>query len=189
MLPAYPLASIVFGSLAARLRGTRRTLVAAAAAFVLAFNVASWCDAQAASADGSQDAGPKLLAFLEENGLVRCYSAAPLYHLTFESTERVLLVPLQKNRYPDYDRVLEASESICYVFRDDQQQKPQHVAMMRHLAEHSVTYRSARVGPYHVLWSFSPRAVLSGDAIRRIREPRDAGASLGSVPHSEAAWT
>jgi hypothetical protein len=45
--------------------------------------------------------------------------------------------------------------------------------MMAHLADESVTYRSATVGPYRVFWDFDPRGALSGDAIDRIREPRD----------------
>jgi hypothetical protein len=65
------------------------------------------------------------------------------------------------------------------VFRDDQADKRQHVAMMRHLGANGVEFRSARVDRYNVLWGFAPRAALSGGAIRRIREPRDARVVMG----------
>jgi 4-amino-4-deoxy-L-arabinose transferase-like glycosyltransferase len=77
MLPAYPLAAVALGSLAARLRGGRRALVAAGVACVLVFNVASWVDAPSASAQTEEASSDRLLAFLEEKGLTRCYSAAP----------------------------------------------------------------------------------------------------------------
>ena len=172
MLPAYPLAAMIASALVARLHDTRRLLMASALAAVFAFNVASWADA-AAAATPEEEQGARLLEFLSTHGLDRCYSAAPLYHLVFESGERILLVPLQKDRYPAYNNVVERSDSVCYVFRDDQRSKRQHVAMMAHLADESVTYRSATVGPYRVFWDFDPRGALSGDAIDRIREPRD----------------
>jgi hypothetical protein len=189
MLPAYPLAAIVVGALAARLRAGRRMLIAAGVACLLAFNAASWLDAPAASADIGAESGAKLLGFLEGNALERCYSAAPLYHLVFQSRERVVLAPLQKDRYAKYDKMVEETDEICYVFREDQRDKRQHVAMMSYLDEHRVAYRSARVDQYNVLWGFAPRAALSSGAIRSIREPRDPRVAAGSDGKWEATWT
>jgi hypothetical protein len=75
------------------------------------------------------------------------------------------------------------------VFRDDQQKKRQHVALMDYLAANRVTYESASVGEYNVLWGFVPRAVLSREAIEKIREPRDPRVEVGSSPVSEETWT
>jgi hypothetical protein len=189
MLPAYPLAAVALGALAARLRGARRALVAVGVACVLVFNVASWVDAPTASAATEQGSSARLLAFLEEKGLTRCYSAAPLYHLVFQSKERVLLVPLQKDRYPAYDRMLEASPEVCYVFREDQRKKRQHVALTDYLAANRVAYESGSVGEYNVLWGFAPRAALSRAAIEQIREPRDPSVKVGGSIVSEETWT
>lgn len=190
MLPAYPLAAIAFGSWAARLQGGRRAWAALGATSVIAFNVLSWFDASAASAgDAGEQTGVRLLSFLEQQDLTRCYSAAPLYHLVFRSKENVLLVPLQKDRIPGYDRDVEASESLCYVFRDDQEDKRQHVALMQVLEQEQVQYRSAEVGHYRVLWGFSPRAALSKAVIDRIRTPRDRSVLLGQAGRLEDSWS
>jgi len=190
MLPAYPLAAIAFGSWAAGMTGKRRVWAAVAAAAVVGFNILSWSDAAGASAGGGgEETGVRLLSFLEQHGLTRCYSAAPLYHLVFRSNETVLLVPLQKDRIPAYNSEIEASESICYVFRDDQQEKRQHVAMMRVLEQKHVQYRSADVGHYRVFWDFSPRAALSESVIDNIRTSRDPGVSLGAAGCLEESWT
>jgi hypothetical protein len=190
MLPAYPLAAIAYGSWAARLQGGRRAWAAIGAAALIAFNVLSWSDTSAASAgDAGEETGVRLLSFLEQQGLTRCYSAAPLYHLVFRSEEHVLLVPLQKDRIPAYDRDVEASDSICYVFRKDQEDKRQHIAMMRVLEQEHVHYSSAEVGHYRVLWGFSPRAALSRPVIDSIRTPRDPSVSLGRDHRLEDLWS
>jgi len=189
MLPAFPLAAITVGALAARLPDTRKPWLAAAVAAVLAFHVASWADAATSRGEDSERTGVALLAFLEEHGLGRCYSAAPLYHLVFRSEERVVMAPLQKDRYPKYNDEIEASDSICYVFRDDQADKRQHVAMLGELAAHSVTYRSESIGPYTVFWDFSPRGALTREAMERIRSPRDPKLLLGAATGLEGPWT
>jgi 4-amino-4-deoxy-L-arabinose transferase-like glycosyltransferase len=189
MLPAYPLAAVLVGALAARLRGGRKRALAAGFACVLALNVAGWADAAAVAQTRGEEARARLLSFLNEHGLDRCYSAAPMYHLVFRSNERTLLVPLQKDRYPAHNREVEASPSICYVFREDQTRKRQHVAMMELLEREGVAYRSAEVGEYRVLWSFSPRQALSPSVIERIRSPRDPSLLAGRARGVEEPWT
>jgi len=169
MLPAYPLAAMLLAALLTRLRGARRRLVAAGAVAVLVFNVASWADARHILGDQEQDRGDELVAFLSARGLTRCYSAAPLYHLVFASGERVVLAPLQKDRYPAYNRLVEGSDAVCYVFRSDQASKRQHLAMMALLAERGVSYRQDSVGPYRVLSQFEPRDALDRAAVARLR--------------------
>jgi hypothetical protein len=163
--------------------------VAVGVAGVLALNVASWADAAATAETRGEEARAVLLAFLDEHDLDRCYSAAPMYHLVFRSGERTLLVPLQKDRYPEHNREVEESPSVCYVFREDQREKRQHVAMMEHLEREGVAYRSAEVGEYRVLWSFSPRQALSGAVIERIRSPRDPRLLAGRPRGVEEPWT
>jgi len=173
MLPAYPLGAVMLAILLPRLQRPRRDLLAFGAALVLAFNATGWADA-AASRSGSQERqdGEALLAELDAMAVSRCYSAGPLYHLVFVSGERVLISPLQKNRYPAYDKAIEQADRICYVFRDDQSRKRQHLILVDLLEKAGVTYQTTRVGGYNVLSSFSPRAAITPDLIARARDPR-----------------
>ena len=106
---------------------------------------------------------------MRARGWTHCYSAGPLYHLIFASAEEVILTPLQKNRYPQYDRAVEASPAICYLYREDQADKRQHLAMMELLRRQGVTYGVVTVGPYRVLHDIAPRDALSREAIGKIR--------------------
>jgi len=180
MLPAYPMAAVMAGALMARLGGRSRGLMAAGFASVLVFNLASWADAMQ-GLGREQRGGDELIAFLEERGISHCYSAGPLYHLVFASGERVVLAPLQKDRYPAYNREVEAADSICYVFRDDQTAKRQHVAMMTFLTDRGVTFGREAVGGYNVLYGFSPREALTGEALRAIRSQEKARIGLGTA--------
>jgi hypothetical protein len=184
MLPAYPLAAVMVAMLMARLQPPRWGLLAAGAVLVMAFNLAGWADA-AAIRGGEQErsAGSQLLNRMGAMGLTRCYSAGPLYHLVFVSDERVLISPLQKNRYPAYDKEIEAAASICYVFRDDQADKRQHLIFTDLLEKSGVTYQTARVGGYNIFSSFSPRAAITPDLIARARDPRtEAPAGVAAEP-------
>jgi len=191
MLPAYPLGAVMAAVLLTRLPQPRRGLLATGVALVVAFNVAGWADAAATRADGQQhlggqqhsgeqqrsghtdrSGGEALLEHLAATGITRCYSAGPLYHLVFISEERVLFSPLQKNRYPAYDKEIERAERICYVFRDDQGRKRQHLALVDLLEKSGVTYQTTHVGGYNILSSFSPRAAITSDLIARARDPR-----------------
>ena len=139
------------------------------AIFVL--NLASWADAllRTETPDAS---GNELMVALESRGIGACYSAGPMYHLVFRSDERVILSPLQKNRIPAYDELVEAAESICYVFRDDQDQKRQHLLLLESLDEKGVRYERFSVGQYNVLSGFEPREVVDAEMIRRVRTLR-----------------
>jgi hypothetical protein len=196
MLPAYPLAAVMAAVLLTRLPQPRRALLATGVALVVAFNLAGWADAAATRGDGQQSGGgharsgssersggEALLAHLTAAGITHCYSAGPLYHLVFISEERVLFSPLQKNRYPAYDKEIEQAESICYVFRDDQARKRQHLALVDLLEKSGVTYQSTHVGGYNIFSSFSPRAAITPDLIARARDPHaEAPAGVAAEP-------
>jgi len=170
MLPAYPLAAVMAGVLAARARGTGGRLMRAGVAAVVMLNMASWVDAASLPAAADEGRGRELLGFLEGKGIRACYSASPLYHLAFASSERVVFAPLQKDRYPPYDAAVETADSICYVFRDDQSNKRQHLAMLALLERERVSYARQQVGPYRVLYDFEPRRGIRAadlDALRR----------------------
>ena len=184
MLPAYPLAAIMVGVLATRVDASRRTVMTAALAAVLGFNILGWVDNMVVRGGARDDRGERLLARLEAEGLTRCYSAAPLYHLVFESEEGVVFSPLQKDRYPAYNAEVERAESICYVFRDDQRSKRQHVAMMRYLEDEGIAYSTATSEPYRILYAFTPRKRLSGEAIARIRHQERAQVTHGRTGDS-----
>jgi hypothetical protein len=187
MLPAYPLAAVMAAVLLTRLPAPRRGLLGAGVALVLAFNVASWADAAATRGEAQERSdGQGLLDGLAGMGLTRCYSAGPLYHLVFVSEERVLLSPLQKNRYPAYDKEIERAESICYVFRDDQVGKRQHLALVDLLEKSGVTYQTSRLGGYNVFSSFSPRAAITPDLIARARDSRTDASRAAAVEPDEA---
>ena len=175
MLPAYPLAAIMAAVLMIGSEGYRRSAAISGIAFVLVFNVLGWADlfgrpaANVAVVNDDDGRGDRLLAALEQQGLTRCYSAGPLYHLVFASGERVVMSPLQKDRYPAYNDEVEASPSVCYVFREDQQKKRQHIAMMDFLESRGVRYDTTLAPPYRILHGLAPREVITGDAIGRVR--------------------
>jgi hypothetical protein len=153
----------------ARLAGARRAWMRAGLVGVLVLNVASWVDAALMPAADDEQRGERLLAWLEEHDLHACYSASPLYHVVFLGGESVVISPLQKNRYPAYDRTIEDSESICYVSREDQQDKRQHLAMMALLESKGVRYRTDQVGPYRVLHQLEPRRAIRAEDVEAIR--------------------
>ncbi len=171
MLPAYPIAAVAAAVLVTRLPIARRRLFATGVGAVLCFNIASWVDAALLSAPASRerDAGERLLEHLAGLGIDRCYSAGPLYHLVFASRERVLFAPLQKNRIPAYDADVGRAQDICYVFREDQADKRQHLALIGALESSGVTYQSERVADYNILFSFTPRSAVTAEVIARAR--------------------
>lgn len=181
MLPAYPLAAVALGVLMARLRGRRRQLMAVGFAGVVLFNVVSWADASRLLGTGAGARTRALSDALVSRGLTRCYSAAPLYHVVFESGEKLILAPLQKDRYPAYGDMVGDADEICYVFRADQERKRQHVALMRFLGEQGVSHDRFEVGEYRVLHGFQPREVLTVDAIASIRRQETVHLDLGTV--------
>jgi 4-amino-4-deoxy-L-arabinose transferase-like glycosyltransferase len=172
MLPAYPLAAVMAGALMARLAGGRRAWMRAGLVGVLVLNVASWVDAAAMPATDDEERAERLLAWLDGRDLHACYSASPLYHVVFRGNESVVISPLQKDRYPAYDSMIEDAESICYVSREDQQDKRQHRAMIALLESKGVRYETDQVGPYRVLHGFEPRRAIRAEDIEAIRTAR-----------------
>ncbi|MFN2427708.1 MAG: ArnT family glycosyltransferase [Candidatus Binatia bacterium] len=169
MLPAYPLAAILAAALVVRLGGARRFWMTGGLVAVMLFHVAGWVDAALTPTSDEEARGERLVSWLDDRGIRACYSASPLYHLVFQGEEKVVISPLQKNRYPAYDAVIEAAGAICYVFREDQQDKRQHLAMMALLEAKELRYESSEVGPYRVLHDFVPRSGLKGVDVQRVR--------------------
>lgn len=185
MLPAYPLAAVLAGALVARLPRARRAWMTAGLVAVLLLNVAGWVDAALAPPRDDEERGERLVGWLEEHGVAACYSASPLYHLVFRGGERVVISPLQKDRYPAYDAVIEQADSICYVYRADQQDKRQHLAMTALLERNGVRYQRSEVGPYFVLHDFEPRRALRGADVDAIRSERPSPAEAAQTRQPE----
>lgn len=199
MLPAYPLAAVLAAVLVSRLEGPRHRWMTGGLVAVLVFHVAGWVDAAVlpsasagaaasdAAAVGATDEGrgELLVQWLDDRGIRACYSASPLYHLVFAGGERVVISPLQKNRYPAYDRLVEETESICYVFRDDQSDKRQHVAMLALLASKGVRYQASDVGPYRVLHDFAPRRAIQAADVEAVRHAPDPAGGPDDSPETE----
>ena len=178
MLPAYPLAAVMAGALVARLSGPRRAWMTTGLVAVMLFHVAGWVDAAVAPVPPDEERGTRLVQWLDDRGIRACYSASPLYHLVFAGGEKVVISPLQKDRYPAYDQVIEAEERVCYVFREDQKDKRQHKGMLDLLAAKGVHYQQAEVGAYHVLYDLEPRRALKNadvDAVRTAPPPAAGG--------------
>ena len=169
MLPVYPLGAVLVGRLVARLHGPASGLLQVGIVGVLLLNIAGWADARIFLDAPESRIRSELVGFLRDRGLQTCYSAGSLYHIVFAADEDVILAPLQKDRYPAYGRAVDASASICYVFRDDQSDKRQHRALMEVLSSESVAYRSERVGNYNVFYEFEPRQALSREVIESVR--------------------
>ncbi len=182
MLAAYPIAAILAGVLVTRLSRIERGLMGVGVGLVLIFNVASWADALISPSESTQQRGRDLLELLDRHQLTACYSAAPLYHLVFASQEKVILAPLQKDRYAPYNRIVENSDSICYVFRDDQVTKRQHLAFMSLLEHESVSFKRDRSGEYQVLYDFSPRSAISKSAIEKVKSQERAALQIPALP-------
>jgi hypothetical protein len=188
MLPAYPLAAIMAAALAVRSTGLGRRVFAAGLAAVFVLNLASWADALLRS-ETVDESGAQLIAAAADRGIEACYSAGPMYHVVFESNERLVLSPLQKNRIPAYDEVVEGSQSICYVFRDDQATKRQHVAFVEALADRGVRYERFKSGKYNVFAGFEPRAAVDAEMMQRVRSPAGRAAGAQGTPLSKQART
>jgi hypothetical protein len=180
LLPAYPIAAVAAGAAVAR-AGARRGLLVAGVTAALAFNLSSWIDTATGAGRGDIDRIAGLIDTLERNGLTRCYTAGPMYHATFAARERIILSPLQKDRYPPYGDAVAASERICYVYRDDQADKRQHAAFARLLRESQVAFESLQAGPYNVLYDFRPRERITADAIAKVRAAETAHVSIGGM--------
>ncbi|MBI5506841.1 MAG: glycosyltransferase family 39 protein [Deltaproteobacteria bacterium] len=185
MLPAYPLGALMAGVLAARAQGAPGRVLRAGIAGALLLNLASWVDAASLPAAADEGRGRQLLAFLEGRGIGACYSASPLYHLSFASAERVVFAPLQKDRYPAYDAAVETADSICYVFRDDQTTKRQHLALLGLLEGRRVRYAEQRVGPYRVLYDFEPRRAIRAADVDAVRGAQVVNAEPPDDPEAE----
>ena len=185
MLPAYPLAAIMAGALVSRLGGIRRTWMTAGLAGVLLFHLSSWVDAAMMPPSDDERRGEHLARWLDDRGIRACYSASPLYHVVFAGGESFVISPLQKNRIPAYDERIEATDSICYVFREDQKNKRQHLAMIDMLRAKGVRYAEASVGPYRVLHDFAPRRAFGSSDVEAVRKAPAAAGDNGQFVDEE----
>ncbi|RMF23479.1 MAG: hypothetical protein D6760_05245, partial [Deltaproteobacteria bacterium] len=169
MLPAYPIGAAVCAIAYDRSTARGRRWLAMGMVAVIAYGGLSWVDVRAAATSGSQQRIEDLVERLEQAGIRYCYSAAPMYHAVFASGERVVMSALQKDRYPPYGEMVGRAERICYLYRDDQRTKRQHVAFMRLLARKHVTYDKFRVRDFTVLYDFEPRSAITEADIERVR--------------------
>ncbi len=187
MLPAYPLAAVLAGVLCARQSGGRRRAIIAGVGLVLIFNLASWADAVMRRDIGDSARVDVLLEKLDELGLTRCFSAAPLYHVVFAANERVIVSALQKDRYPAYSTEVEAANRICYIFREDQQRKRQHQAFMSLLELRGIRYNTAKASVYNIIYWFTPSPVLSAQDLAKVRHQETGRVRIRGVfePSSE----
>jgi 4-amino-4-deoxy-L-arabinose transferase-like glycosyltransferase len=124
----------------------------------------------------------KLIAAAEAQACRYGYSAGPMYHVAFRSLERIILVPLDKSRYPQYKTQVSEAPAICYVFRKDQERKKIHMAFLELLREEGVVYQQSSVGNYVVYHSFDPRYKISPSLLEqaKIREPSPSELLLGA---------
>jgi hypothetical protein len=170
MLVAYPLAALLAGTWWAD--GPRSRLAACLIGAMLATNavaLTAWARATPLDRAGT------LIATLERIGCSRGYSAGPLYHVVYRTREAIVLAALQKNRIPEYDRVVAADPEPCYVYRADQTRKSQHRQFLQELAAAGITYESVASPPYQVLHRFTPRSALTAQLVERARKgPSDA---------------
>jgi len=97
------------------------------------------------------------------------YSAGLMYDVVFQSRERVLIEPIERSRYAPYGRLVGRADRIFYVYRDDQEEKAVHRAVLARLENAGVRYRRLDIGEYHVLFDFIPADLLSADVVARIR--------------------
>ncbi len=181
MLPAYPLGCVLLGVLMARQGKAGRGWAIAGFSAVLAFNLVTWADATTLPETSLEARGDRLIAYLAERDLASCYCAGPLYHLVFRSREEAVLAPLQKDRYPPYNRRVEQAKEICYVFRDDQQGKRQHQAFLALLDERQVSYERGKVDDFNIFWNFRPREALDEPAIARVRHQEKVQVGVGDL--------
>ena len=169
MLPAYPLAAVMAGAWIGRRSGKSRAWMIVGLAAVTAYNLLSWADLGSAIGSNNRERVKALVEALDAHGLARCYSAGPMYHAVFESGERIILSPLQKDRYPAYGRLVNEADRICYVFRPDQKTKAQHRAFLQLLARKNITYRRLDTGAYIVWYKFHPRREIRKNDMDEVR--------------------
>lgn len=181
MLPAYPLAAMMAATLVARLSGARLLWMTSGLVAVMLLHVVGWVDAAMMPGAPDEQRGERLVEWLDDRGIRACYSASPLYHLVFISQERVVISPLQKDRYPAYDELVEQADAVCYVFRQDQRRKRQHLAMMELLERQGVQYQEAEIGPYRVLHDLEPRRQLKAADVDKVRRAKADGTEVENI--------
>jgi hypothetical protein len=70
-----------------------------------------------------------------------------------------------------------AAPQIFYQYRDDQRDKPAHLAFLAHLSQAGVEYREVDIDNHHVLFDLEPRSAVSAQSIKEIREHFRSGGS------------
>ena len=107
---------------------------------------------------------------LRGQGLHYGYGADNMYDLVFESSEEIVIEPLEWSRYGPYQRALTAADRIFYLYRDDQETKVSYSVFREYLQRAGVQYRQLDVGRYHVLYDFVPRERLSDATVQVLRD-------------------
>ncbi len=179
MLPAYPIAAVMSGAWISQRSGKDHGWMVAGLALVLVYNLLGWADTLAAAGTGSTRRVKTLVEALETKKLSRCYSAGPMYHAMFASHERIIMSPLQKDRYPAYGQTVREAENICYIFRDDQNNKRQHKAFLSLLAEKHIDSRRIDAGVYSIMYDFRPRQAITEADMELVRHQEKMHIGLG----------
>jgi len=162
-LPLYALLSILTAGWAVQVAPTLALPTVALVAFVHAVAIAT---PPAATRLTSRN---DIIQALRDRNLRYGYSAGPMYDLTFVSSESVILVPLDHSRYRPYEEMVAAAGDPFYLYRDDQESKSAHTALIGYLKSTGASYKTVRVGDYRVLHAFEPPGALSKSSVALIR--------------------
>ncbi len=159
----YPLLAVLTGGWLAPW-GTAGTAVVAAVALGQTVQLAA-----PVPTDGRTPRDAVVEALLQQN-LHFGYGAGFMDDVVFQSGERVIIVPIERPRYPAYEPLVAAADNVFYIYRDDQADKTAHRMLMEYLADNRVHYRETTLGEYHILSQIEPREAVSGAAMAQLRE-------------------
>lgn len=112
----------------------------------------------------------QVIEALRGQGLHYGYGADNMYDLVFESSEDIVIEPLEWSRYAPYQRAVATADRIFYLYRDDQETKVSYRVFRDFIERSNVAHRQLDIGKYHVLYDFTPRERLSDTAVQVLRD-------------------
>lgn len=107
---------------------------------------------------------------LLERGLHYGFGAGNMYHLVFESGERLIIEPVEWTYVRRYRAMVLAAGGTFYLYREDQQRNVSYQIFMAYLADRGIRYQRFDVAEYHVLYDFEPAGSINAQAIEKMRE-------------------
>jgi hypothetical protein len=162
-LPLYPLVAVLAAGWLVRLSAPGAAAAVGLVALLHAVDIAR--PAATDETTPSSDA----IAMLERKGLEHGFAASPMYDIIFRSGERIKLVPLDHSRYLPYEKQVDGSPDVFYLYRTYQERKPAHRALLRYLEEQGTAYEKTDVGDFHIVHAFQPPDALSLQALAKVR--------------------